>query len=440
MRSGMWPQSCPPQCATWAGVLRWIEYRLRARYGSAESTSSLKRFRSRQGEAMQRVGSDVGRPHEAPKDRQQTRVVFIYLGTGSAFGGFVCDLARSVRNIRQVDCAFIVAVDRPLSRNLEKLGVRVLGVPAIERSKPLRSLYNFVRARSTILNYLQAEQPELVVTLMPHVWSPILAPAVRQRSGAYATIIHDARAHPGDRTGYWTRWLLCDGAFADIVVALSRSVAEELQRKRLLRGRRILRLFHPDVTLGLRLPVRELEGGRPFRLLFFGRIMPYKGLPLVVEAVEMLKGRGIEVALGVAGDGGIDLLKHRLASLGAEVINRWVSESEASELLARYDAIACSHYEASQSGVAALAFGSGMPVVATPTGGLAEQVITGQTGVLAEDVTPRAFADAIHRLITMPGLYDCISRRLSDTHQKRSMEKFVGELISSVPSSSNVSE
>ncbi|MBN8908975.1 MAG: glycosyltransferase family 4 protein, partial [Rhodospirillales bacterium] len=274
-------------------------------------------------------------------------------------------------------------------------------------------------------------QPDLVVTLMPHVWSPVLAPAVKRRSGAYVTIIHDARPHPGDRTSYLTRWLLCDGAFADTVVALSQAVAEELGRKRILHGRRILRLFHPDVTLGSNPVVRQLVPKRPLRLLFFGRIMPYKGLPLVIEAVEMLRKEGVNVALGVAGDGDIALLKDRLARLGVEVINRWVSEVEAGELLSRYDAMVCAHYEASQSGVAALAFGNGMPVIATPIGGLAEQVIPGRTGVLAEEVTPRAFADAIRRLITIPGLYISISRYLSETRPERSMERFVGELISS---------
>lgn len=382
---------------------------------------------------MQKAGSDVGRQGRVPNHGlHKTRVTFMYLGTGSAFGGFVCDLARSIRNLEEIDSAFIVAANRPLIGKLVQLGVRALGVPAIERRKPLRSLCNFFRARSSICDFLQAEQSDLVVTLMPHVWSPLLAPAVKQRSGAYVTIIHDARPHPGDRTSYLTRWLLCDGALADTVVALSQSVAEELERKRILRGRRILRLFHPDVTLGSNPVVRQLEPRRPLRLLFFGRIMPYKGLPLVIEAVEMLKKEGVEVALGVVGDGDIALFKDRLSRLGVEVINRWVSEAEASELLARYDAMACAHYEASQSGVAALAFGNGMPVLATPIGGLAEQVIPGRTGVIAEDVTPRAFANAIHRLVAIPGLYISISRYLSETHQARSMERFVGELISSV--------
>jgi glycosyltransferase involved in cell wall biosynthesis len=115
--------------------------------------------------------------------------------------------------------------------------------------------------------------------------------------------------------------------------------------------------------------------------------------------------------------------------LGAEVINRWLSDAETDELLARYDAMACSHVEASQSGVAALAFGNCMPVIATPVGGLSEQVIFGRTGVLAAAATPQAFADAVHQLVTIPNLYDQISAQLMQTREQRSMHKFLTELV-----------
>jgi glycosyltransferase involved in cell wall biosynthesis len=70
-----------------------------------------------------------------------------------------------------------------------------------------------------------------------------------------------------------------------------------------------------------------------------------------------------------------------------------------------------------------------MPVVATPIGGLADQVVSGRTGVLAAEVTPQAFANAVRQLVEKPGLYDQISLHLAETHHNRSMEKFLGELL-----------
>ena len=43
----------------------------------------------------------------------------------------------------------------------------------------------------------------------------------------------------------------------------------------------------------------------PLRVLFLGRIMAYKGLPLLIEAVEKLRTEGMPVSLGVAGEGDI---------------------------------------------------------------------------------------------------------------------------------------
>lgn len=362
------------------------------------------------------------------------RVTFIYLGTANAFASFVIELANASRFLTDIQCAFIVAADRPLNAELTSLGVRVLSVPAIDQHRPLDFFRRYFQARKAVLSFLDTEKPERVITLMPHVWSPVLAPAIKRRCSAYVTIVHDAASHPGDRSGWVTPWLLWDARLADSVVTLSRSVAQVLMRRRVVPSRRVLSLYHPHLKARGRNEIRQLETGRPLRLLFFGRILAYKGLPLLVEAIELLKARGVSVSLGVVGAGDIGSLRSRLAALDAEVINRTLPDAEVAELLTRYDAVTCSHIEASQSGVAALAFGNCMPVVATPVGGLVEQVIPGQTGVLAASVTPRALADAIYQLNATPGFYDQISRCLKEIYPDRSMAKFLAEMFSGTPS------
>jgi glycosyltransferase involved in cell wall biosynthesis len=192
---------------------------------------------------------------------------------------------------------------------------------------------------------------------------------------------------------------------------------------------RVLTLFHPDLTFGTLPANRTRSTDKPLRLLFFGRILAYKGLPLLIEAVEMLRAEGIAVELGVAGLGNIGPDRRRLEALGAEVINRWIADDEIPPLLARYDAIALSHVEASQSGVAAAAFGSCMPVIGMPVAGIAEQVADGRTGVMAHRPSARSFADAIHRLAIDPDLYRRISHHLWETAYERSMARFIDELV-----------
>ena len=360
---------------------------------------------------------------------RQARVTFVYLGTAHAFAGFVSELARASTLLVDLKITFIVAANRPASVQLQRMGVRTFSVPGVDVQTPLSVVRAYFRARERFINFLDAEQPDLVISLMPHIWSPFLASVIKRRCRAYVTLIHDAVPHPGDRSGCVTRWLLWDARRADCVVTLSNVVAAALAHKRIKRPDHILPLFHPYLTQKSGPTCRKLGTGQTFRLLFFGRILAYKGLPLLVEAIEILKHRGMSIVLGVAGAGDIARLKTRLAALGANVINRTLSNDEVAELLTKYDAMVCSHIEASQSGVAALAFGSCMPVVATPVGGLVEQVIPGQTGVLAANVTAPALADAIQELISVPHLYDQISRHLKETYRSRSMETFLGELI-----------
>jgi glycosyltransferase involved in cell wall biosynthesis len=241
--------------------------------------------------------------------------------------------------------------------------------------------------------------------------------------------MHDAVSHPGDPTAIVTPWLVSEARIADLVVTLSRTVADRFISSRRAPADRVLPLFHPDLTFGTTPADRMRPTDRPFRLLFFGRILAYKGLPLLIEAIEMLRAEGIMIELGVAGLGNIGRDRRRLAALGAEVINRWLEDEEIGPLLARYDAIALSHIEASQSGVAATAFGNSMPVIGMPVGGIAEQVIDARTGVMAHRISARSFADAIHRLAVDPALYQRISQNLRATAQERSMARFIDEVV-----------
>jgi glycosyltransferase involved in cell wall biosynthesis len=156
-----------------------------------------------------------------------------------------------------------------------------------------------------------------------------------------------------------------------------------------------------------------------------GRILPYKGLSLFLDAVNTLRAKGLNVQIGVFGDGELGESADRLSMLGAEVVNRWLDASEIAATLARYDVMVVSHTEASQSGVIAMALGFGLPVVATPVGGLVEQIIDGRTGVLARRVDATALAEAIQRLVLDQELYRAICETIRCTRDKRSMERFV---------------
>jgi glycosyltransferase involved in cell wall biosynthesis len=144
-----------------------------------------------------------------------------------------------------------------------------------------------------------------------------------------------------------------------------------------------------------------------------------------LDALEILRREGVPVELGVYGEGDLASLAGRLRDLQAEVVNEWIPDDHIAAIFDRFDAVVLPNIEASQSGVAAAALASGLPVIATPVGGLVEQVIDGETGVVARAVDARSFAHAIRRLAVDPALYQRIRQRIAATRESRSMRRFV---------------
>ena len=356
------------------------------------------------------------------------RILFIYLGRRGVLGRLTLDLARELDGSNEIAAFFALSNQNKAIREFAWLGPALLGLDTFARVLSPAHPLNFWRSRRRLLAFISEHRISHVVTLMPHIWTPVLAPALRARGLHYTTIIHDAVSHPGDPTAAVTPWLRREAGFADDVVALSASVGRTLVEGGHAPLSRIRTLFVPDLNYGALSAPRRRDRAQPLRLLFFGRILAYKGLPLLVDAVERLHADGLQIHLGVAGDGDISELRNRLEAIGAEIVNRWLDDCELAPLLARYDAVALPHIEASQSGVAAVAFANCMPVIAMRSGGLEDQVTDGQTGVLADSVTGEALAIAIKRLDMTPELYESISASLFDHAQHRSIAAFARAL------------
>jgi glycosyltransferase involved in cell wall biosynthesis len=270
------------------------------------------------------------------------------------------------------------------------------------------------------------DKTRAIVSLMPHVWSPFLVPTIRRAGINLVTLIHDADPHPGDRYRWAHCWLLREAATADQVITLSRAVSHRL----IARGipeEKISVLFHPDLDYGR---FRRSENSHePLRVLFLGRILPYKGLTLFVDALDWLRAHRVTVKAGVFGQGKIAAsLRMRLSALDAEVENRWLSHQEFAAVLSRYDLVVAAHTEASQSGVIAAAFGAGLPVVTTPVGGLVEQVTHGVTGIVAASASARAIAVAIRTIVENGGLLERLRHGVRASRAERSIGRFFEEV------------
>jgi glycosyltransferase involved in cell wall biosynthesis len=369
-------------------------------------------------------------------------ILFLYLGR-RGLSRFTLDLARNVAELTHVRATFCVSRQNEMFESFAGIGCRVLPVDTF--AAPSGALVHGYRVRAlyrNVLGELRRQRSAAVVALMPHVWLPLVVPPIRKHGFRYLTVIHDAHPHPGDPTSLLNRWSMRDARHADAVVTLSRAVADALAEAGAVPRERLVPLFHPDLQFGVSpsasgsmaapqsMSARQSPpaGTSPFRVLFFGRILAYKGLAALVEAIARLRGEGLPVELGVFGDGPLGPLSARLAALGAEVENRWIADSEVPGILSRYHAVALAHNECSQSGVAAVALGAGLPVVAARVGGLTEQVRDGATGVIADGCDPASLAVGIRRLATDARLYAHVRAQIKRTAWERSMRRFAEHL------------
>ncbi|MBX9684984.1 MAG: glycosyltransferase family 4 protein [Hyphomicrobium sp.] len=360
------------------------------------------------------------------------RVLFLYWGR-RGLSEFSLMLADAARARSDIEAFFTVSRQNEKFSDFEMLGECMEPVTTFESNLgALLSIARVNKARSQILKRLRRDRIDTVVSLMPHVWSPLIAPAIRAAGVKFVSIIHDAEPHPGDLKSWVASWAFRDLVHSDLVLTLSEHVTKSLHDSDTVDPSIVRTLFHPNLRFAESVRPDWPTPSEPFRVLFLGRILPYKGLALLIDAIEGLRARGVNLALGVFGDGAIAPYMERLKGLGAEVENRWLSTEEMSAALNRYHAVALSHTEASQSGIAALAAGHGVPVVANPVGGLVEQIVDGQSGVMAAMPTAAAFGDALAKLAGDRQLYDGIAASLQADYKQKSFSAFLSSILACI--------
>jgi len=100
-------------------------------------------------------------------------------------------------------------------------------------------------------------------------------------------------------------------------------------------------------------------------------VRPYKGLDDVLAALARVRAQGLDLRLVVAGEFWDDVARCRARAqeLGvaeaALIVNRYIPNEEVPRYFAAADVVVLPYREATQSGIAAMAYGFGRPVVAT---------------------------------------------------------------------------
>ena len=159
---------------------------------------------------------------------------------------------------------------------------------------------------------------------------------------------------------------------------------------------------------------------RPVRFLYLGRIVPWKGCHLLIEAFGALqKAVPPDAAtLDLVGatsywDGSyrteLEVLVKKLALEAFVSIEG--NTDDPYGLLARHHVLCMPSTDEPFGRAAAEAQGCGLPVIGFAGGGLPEIVVDGETGVLVPEGDRQAFTDAMAEFIGNPGLIATMGKK-----------------------------
>jgi glycosyltransferase involved in cell wall biosynthesis len=243
-------------------------------------------------------------------------------------------------------------------------------------------------------------------------WMPFFAPAygtvtrmARHRGVRSIVVVDNALPHerrPGDKL--LGRYFLnaCDG-----FIVMSESVEDDLRA--LGASAPIRRVQHPTYDRFGDAPSKQqarsaldLPPDAPV-LLFFGFVRRYKGLHVLLDAMPRVLDELPDARLVVAGEFYDDeapyrrrIVEHGLTD-SVHLHAGYVADDAVPRYFAAADAVVQPYVNATQSGVAQIAFHFEKPVITTDVGGLAEIVPHEEAGLVVPPERPARLASAVTR-------------------------------------------
>lgn len=237
------------------------------------------------------------------------------------------------------------------------------------------------RFRPDIIHHQESRDPSNLLILLFSIFIPTVG------------TIHDVQTHPGS-----------DGNNV-IIKTIRRFIHSRLYRKIIVHGEAL----KSDLLKSIGKASKDIfvipHGGlfsfqtysnnsiiqeEDHTILFFGRMLEYKGLRYLIEAEPLVSKEIPDFKIIVAGNGKdlTDNKRYIEVNPHFEIHDRFIPNDEVAIFFKRAVLIVIPYIEASQSGIVAMSFAFGKPVIVTDVGSLSEVVSDGKVGLVvpARDV------------------------------------------------------
>lgn len=247
----------------------------------------------------------------------------------------------------------------------------------------------------SIIHKIRKEKFDVIYFESLHVWNLPIMLFSNKKTHTYQ-VIHEVIPHEGDKQVKMVDLMnkaVC--LFCGTVVLRNQVYIDEmLKRYRISKDRiKYLELWrrYPMYTK----PVHSK------RVLFFGRINPYKGVDNLAELVRLCPEIQFDV-VGRVDTQMEDVVAELAKASNVKINNNYVSDEEMKNYFVNVDWIIVPYNSASQSGIIIDAYKYSRPVIAFNVGAICEQVSDGESGYLIEAGNNQKFAEKIREVIEMP--------------------------------------
>lgn len=293
---------------------------------------------------------------------------------------------------------------RELGTSTPPISIPGLRIQMVARE---RSLASIVSSARVIVRVIRAFRPD-VIHAQEVIFDFIALAVLRLRRYPLVLTVHDPNPHTGEeyrgirrRYDYYRRFLR---RCADAAIVHGSDLRRQLEEACPKLSGRVHAVPHGILGRLPTDPPLNSPTQHPISVLFLGRMHPYKGLDIFLDAMDLIGPRAVEVVTVIAGRGpALDAVRDRVTERPAtRVVDRYLGRAEMLRLVDDATVIALPYLDGTQSGIALLAIGRGRAMVGTRVGSLPEVVRHDRNGLLVASGDTTALADAIAELIDSP--------------------------------------
>jgi glycosyltransferase involved in cell wall biosynthesis len=272
----------------------------------------------------------------------------------------------------------------------------------------LSFLYDSINifAHISLMEKIWKFRPDIIQIIDNHPWY-FFYPLLWKLLGSKIYVIqHDPFPHSGEQ-----KWLFHAVAIwvnsylrkiADLLIVHGENMRTKAIKVYSLDPKKVRSIYHGSYNL-FQVEEYAMKDPKPHTFLFFGRIVAYKWLDILLQALIFLEQRNINYHAIIAWDG--DIWKYaswiwKIPTKKLTLMNRFIEDSEISSIFHKANFVVLPYKDATASWIIPLAYSFHLAVIATKVGVLPDYVEDGKTGILIEANNAGMLAEALEQLLS----------------------------------------